>query len=206
MGADGANVVHLPRTRLITIRAGSQRTDRTNVNAHAALFAVEVIALVWRNHRTHAAILNAERPNVHAFSAHAYAAVTEDAAGTIEVNHRRPLLFIFVVLDLDELALGRAVAERHVLQLALSAGVAHRAVERMVAEEHFDHRLACLPDFFAVGGRDHAFADHGCTCGLQLRHLLDFNQAHATCTLQRQAWVVAERGDFDADALAGLDQ
>src|ERR1019366_4706629 len=43
MSADGADVLHFPRTRLVAIRSRSQRPDRTDVDAHAALFAFEVI-------------------------------------------------------------------------------------------------------------------------------------------------------------------
>ena len=43
-----------------------------------------------------------------------------------------------------EPALAGAVAERHVLQFALAALVAHRAVERMVGQQQFQHGLARL--------------------------------------------------------------
>ena len=60
--------------------------------------------------------------------------------------------------------------------------------------------------FVAVGGDDHAFADHRGAGGLQLGHLLDLHQAHAASALQREIRVIAERGHFDAHALAGLNQ
>ena len=84
------------------------------------------------------------------------------------------------------LRLGGAVGERHVLQFAFAAGIADRAIERMVAEQQFQHRLAGLLDLVALGGDDHAFADHRGAGGLQLGHLLDFDQAHAACALQGQ--------------------
>src|SRR5579875_3150056 len=77
VGADGGDVVHLPWPRLVPIGTGGERADRADVDAHAALFALEVVRLVGRDHRTRAAILNAQRPYVHAFAAHPHAAVAE---------------------------------------------------------------------------------------------------------------------------------
>ena len=76
----------------------------------------------------------------------------------------------------------------------------------MVAQQHFQHRLARLLDLVAVGGDDHALADHRGAGGLQLGHLLDFHQAHAASALQREVGVIAERGHFDAHGLAGLNE
>src|SRR5580700_7735043 len=120
MRADGTDVGHLPRTRFIAVRAGSERADRANVDAHAALFAVQVILLVGRDHGAGAAILNAQGPDVHAFAADAHAAIAEDAAGTIEENDGRPLLFFAMLLDLDEFRFTCAILEGHVLQFALA--------------------------------------------------------------------------------------
>ena len=111
-----------------------------------------------------------------------------------------------MVLGLDELRFGGAVGERHVLQFAFAAGIAHRAIQRMVAEQQLDHRLARLAHFIAVGGDDHALGDHRRAGGLKLGHLLDLHDAHAAGALQREPGVVAKRGDFDAYALAGFDQ
>ena len=41
-------------------------------------------------------------------------------------------------------ALARAVAEHHVLQFALAAFIAYRAIQRMVGEEEFERGLAGL--------------------------------------------------------------
>ena len=43
MRADGADVIHLPGTRLVTIGADGERADRAYVDAHAALFALQMI-------------------------------------------------------------------------------------------------------------------------------------------------------------------
>ena len=99
--ADGADVVHLPRAGLVAIGAGGERADGADVDAHAALFAVEVILVVRRDDAGDAAVLDAERPDVHAFAADADAAVAEDAARAVEVDDRRPLLLFAMLLGLD---------------------------------------------------------------------------------------------------------
>ncbi len=152
------------------------------------------------------AVLNAQRPDIHAFAANPNAAVAQDAARAVEVHHRRPLLLVAVVLHVHELRFGRAVLEGHVLQFALAAGVAHRAVQRMVGEQQLEHRLARLLDLVALGSDHHAFGDRRGARGLQLGHLLDFHQAHAAGALQRQSRVIAERRHFDARALAGFNE
>ncbi len=153
-----------------------------------------------------AAVLNAQRPDIHAFAANADAAVAQNAARAVEVHHRRPLLLVAMVLHVHELRFGGAVLEGHVLQFALAAGIAHRAVERMVGEQQLEHRLARLLDLVALGGDHHALGDRRGARGLQLGHLLDFHQAHAAGALQREAGVIAERRHLDARALAGLNE
>jgi hypothetical protein len=147
MGADGGDVVHLPGAGLVAIGVAGERADRAGVDAHAALFAVEMIAAVGGDGGGCAAVLNAEGPDVHAFAAHADAAVAEDAAGAVEVDGGRPLLLFAVLLGLDVEAFAGAVLEGHVLQLALAAGIADGAVERVVAEQEFDGGFAGLGDF-----------------------------------------------------------
>ena len=56
-----------------------------------------------------------------------------------EVADRDRLLVVALLLDVA--ALARAVAERLVLQRALAALVAHRAVERVVGEQQLEHAL-----------------------------------------------------------------
>src|ERR1019366_6213569 len=175
VGADGAHVLHLPGTRLVTISTRGERADRADVNAHAALFALQMILLVGRNNRAGTAVLNPPRPDIHAFAANPNAAIAQDATRTVEVHHRRPLLLVAMVLHVHELRFGRTVFEGHVLQFAFAAGIAHRAVERMVGEQQLEHGLARLLDLVALGGDHHALSDRRGARGLQLGHPLDFH-------------------------------
>src|SRR5437667_2456151 len=184
MRAGRADVLHFPRACLVAIRARGQRAHRTNINAHSALFAIEVVLLVRHDSRTGAAVLNSERPNIHALAANANAAITQNAARAIKVHDWRPLLFIAMRLDVNVFRLSGAVGERHVLQFALAAGIAHRTVQRMISKQHLDHALARLTNLIAVRGNNHAFGDAGSAGGLQLRHLFDSYQTHAAGALQ----------------------
>src|SRR5664279_3085938 len=77
MGADGADVLHLPRTRLVPISARGERADRADVDAHAALFALQMIFFIRRDNQAGTAILNAQRPDVHALAANPNAAIAQ---------------------------------------------------------------------------------------------------------------------------------
>ena len=146
VGAGRADVVHLPGTRLIAISSRSQRAHRTDVDAHAALFALQMIFFIGSDDRAHAAVLHSERPDVHALAAHPHAAIAKNAARPVEVHHRRPLLLFLVVLGLHVLRFRGAVGKCHVLQFALAAGIAHRTIQRMIAQQQFHHALARLLD------------------------------------------------------------
>src|SRR4029077_11647115 len=141
MRARISHVSHFPRARLIAVSTAGESADRANVNAHAAFFAGEFTRLVWENHGLHTARPDAQRLHVHAFIADAHAAEAEDAARRVVINERRPLLFRVMQLFFREAAVVKTIAEGHVLQLALAALVAHRAIERMIREQEFDHIL-----------------------------------------------------------------
>src|SRR5882724_2751207 len=126
---------HFPGARLIAVGTGSQRPYRANVYTHATLFALKMVAHVRSDDRAGAAVLDSQRRHIHGFIANAYTAVAQDAARTIKEHYGRPLLLLLVVLDLHVFRFRRAIGERHVLQFALPAGVAYRAVEGMIAKQ-----------------------------------------------------------------------
>ncbi len=165
-----------------------------------------MILFVGRDDGAGAAVLDAERPDVHAFAADADAAVAKDAAGAIKEDDRGPLLLVAVLLDLDEFRFVRAVLEGHVLQLALAAGIADGTIEGMVGEHQLEHGLTGLRDFGAFSGDDHALGDRRGAGGLELGHLLNADDAHAAGGLERKAGVVAEGGNLDAAGAAGFNE
>ena len=147
MGADGGNVIHLPWARLVAVAAAGQRAYGADVDAHAAFFAVELIVAIGNDDGADAAVLHAQRPHIHAFAAYADAAVAKDAARAVVEDSGRPLLLVAMMLGLFVKALAGAVLEGHVLQFALAAGVADRAVERVIAKQQLDGGFARLGDF-----------------------------------------------------------
>ena len=206
MGADGGDVVHLPGPRFVAIAAAGERAHGAHVDAHAALFAVELVAVVGDDDGVGAAVVDAQRPHVHAFAAHADAAVAEDAARAVVEDGGRPLLLVAMMLGLGVEAFAGAVLEGHVLQLALAARVADGAVERVVAEEQFDGGLARLRDLGRLGDEDLAFGDRGGAGGLQLGNFFLAHDAHAAGGLEREAGIVAEGRNLDAGLAAGVNE
>ena len=212
--ADRRDVIHLPGPGLVAIGTGGQRADRANIDTHAALFAVQARQVVRRklggnvgsNDGSGSAVLDAKCEHVHAFAAHAHAAVAKNAAWAIKEDDRGPLLLFAMVLGLGVEAFPGAVLVGHVLQLALAAGVAHGAVKRVIAEQKFERGLAGLRDLGRFGLHNHARGDRGGAGGLQLGQLFDPHDAHAAGSLQREAGVVAKGGNFDTGGLAGVDE
>ena len=205
MRADRGDVGHFPRARLVAVRAAGERADGTDVDAHAALFAVQMILAVRNDHRLRAASAHAERLDVHALVAHAHAAETQNAARRVVINRFRPLLLGLMALFFVEAALVRAIRENHVLQFALAALVAHGAIERMIGEQKFQHALARFMHLRRAGAHHHAGHGDQRARGLQLGRFFHFDEAHAAGRLQRQSGEIAERRDFDAHAARGLD-
>ena len=183
---------------LIAINPAGQRAHRADVDAGAALVAFQMIVMIGHDLGDHAAIGDAQRVHAHAFIANPHAAIAENAARRVEKHHRRPLLFVGVNLALREPAFAGAVAEHHVLQLALAALVAHRAIQRMIGQQELEHPLARLLHHFRIGVDHHAFGHRQRAADLQLRSLLHLHQAHAAGGLQRVAFVIAERRNLDA--------
>ncbi len=82
-----------------------------------------------------------------------------------------------------------APAERDVLQRALAALVAHRAVERVVDEQELDDRVLGVRDPVGLGVDDHPVLDRGRARGLELGDPLDLDQAHpARADRVARAW------------------
>src|SRR4029079_11960154 len=107
--------------------------------------------------------------------AEARAPVTEDAALAVDGDRRRDRDRL-LERHLVEAHARRAgpVSERQVLQRALSALVADRAVERMVHQDELERRVLAFRGLLARarGLPDHAVLRGERAAGLQLRHPL----------------------------------
>src|SRR5271167_1071493 len=93
MGADGRDILHLPRPRLVTVRAARERANRANIDTHAAFFAFEMIAGVGNNDGMRPAHAHAEGLHIHAFITYTHAAIAKDAAWRIVIDQVGPFLF-----------------------------------------------------------------------------------------------------------------
>src|SRR6476659_4476611 len=106
-----------------------------------------------------------------------------------------------------EAALPGAPAQSDDLERALPALVADRAVERMVDQQELDDRVLRLVDAIGLGVDHHPVADRGGAGGLQLRHSLDLDQAHAAGPDRlAELRLVTEDRDLDVALLGGVDQ
>src|SRR3954470_5037651 len=91
-----------------------------------------------------------------------------------------------------------AVAVGEVLQRALAALVADRAVERVVEQDELEYRLLARGGVLRARVHLHAVAGGHGAGGLQLRHALDLDQAHAARADRRpEARLVAEDRNLD---------
>src|SRR5690606_40528387 len=106
------------------------------------------------------------------------AARAVDAARHIGRDERTEVLVLHDALLLGIARYAPAEAEREILQLALAALVADRAVERMVDQQELHRRL--LGRDRALRAREdlHPFRDRRRARRQRLRRLLDLDQAH----------------------------
>ena len=140
--ARALDLLEVPRPGLEAVRRRGQRADRADL--HGVAGEVRRERLVGERHDLGlvAALGEADQRIAGDLVGEAGAAVAQDAALAVEqheVADRDRLLEVPLLLDVA--ALAGAVAERLVLQRALAALVADRAVERVVGEQQLEDAL-----------------------------------------------------------------
>jgi hypothetical protein len=199
--ADRRHVLDLPGPRFEPVLRRRERAHRTELDHVSGERRTVGLVLERGDDRLRSSLAGDELTVLGDVGREARAAVAEDAAFAVEGDRRR---------DRDRLLEGplregvtrhrRAPAERQVLERALAAFVADRAVERMVDEDELEGRV--LP----VGGRlrglggadDHSVRRRQGAAGLELRHALDLDEAHAAGADRRsETWLVTEDGNLD---------
>src|SRR3954452_24240304 len=139
--ADGRHVLDLPGARLEAVLRRRERADRAQLGDVAGEVAAVRLLLERRDHRLRAAVDRNELAVFGHVLAEAGAAVTEDAALAVERDQRRGRERLLErPLRERHAGVSGAVAERQILQWALAALVAHRAVERTVDEDELERR------------------------------------------------------------------
>src|ERR1019366_5592395 len=102
---------HLPGAGLVAVGAAGERADGADIDAGAALVALQVIAHVGSNLAGHAAVDDALRAHAQSLIAHAHAAEAQDAARRIEEDHGGELLLWSMNFFFRVAALASAVTE-----------------------------------------------------------------------------------------------
>src|SRR3546814_447972 len=200
---DRVRLAQLPGPRHEGIGPGGQCADRADIHqvagqlgGHRLLQGGDLCIL--------AAVHQAELLDAGDLGGEAHAAGALDAAGHDRLDQRPHVLLGDRALVLGEAAAVEAVGHGLVLQVALAALVADRAVERMVDEQELHDAVARLLHLVGVGLDHHALADRHGAGGDRLGRTLHLDQAHAAVAGHRQAVVVAESRNLDAGELAGL--
>jgi hypothetical protein len=207
-GAGALDLLEIPRASLESIRLSRERPDRADLHRVAREIAAERLV----REREHLCVVAArcevnERVARH-FVGEPRAAIAQDAPLTIEqddVADRNRLLV--VALLLDEAALTRTVAERLVLERALTTLVAHRTIEGMVRQQQFENALVRTLHLRCVGAH-HLTVGHRC----HARHhhhrstrTFDFDETLPAHADRAHARVVAEARDVVTAAIGGGD-
>jgi hypothetical protein len=138
-------LVHVDSTGLEAVGRGGQRPHRADLHGVAAEVAGEGIPRERVDLGLVAPVNEADQRVAGHLGGEPGAAVAQDAALAVEhhqVADRDGLLE--VALLLEEAALARPVRHGLVLQGALAALVAHRAVERVVHQQELQHALLRL--------------------------------------------------------------
>ena len=208
--ADGGDVLDVPRPRVEAVERRRERADRAELDDVAGEGRAVRLVLEGRDLGVRSAIPRDELAVLGDVLREPRAAVAEDAALAVERDERR---------DRDRLVDGELgerharvagpVAEREVLQRALAALVADRAVERVVHEDELERRLLALRRLRGRRTRldDHPVGHGQRAAGLELRHPLDLDEAHAACADGRpEPRLVAEHRNLDPRGLRRLDE
>jgi len=211
---DRLGLVQLPRPRCEGVGLRRQRADWTEID-HVSLQLRRHRGLeVGRDLHVLSAADGAKLGHTRHFGSEADAAGAVDAAVHHRLHQRADVFVLDRALVFLEPAAVNAIGHRLVLQVALAALIADRAIEWMVDQQEFHHPFARLAHHRALGidhlGRAVAVGRqvldaHG-TGRLRLRHADNLDQAHAAVAGDRQPLVEAEARDLGARGLARLEQ
>ena len=208
--ADGRHVLDLPGAGLEAVLGRRQRAHRAQLDHVAGERRAVRILAERRDLGVRPAVPRDQLAVLGDVAREAGAAVAEDAALAVERDQRRHRDRL-VERHLRERHPGRAgaVPEREVLQRALAALVADRAVERVVDEDELERALLAVGCALRARRRshDHPFLGGERAARLELREPLDLDEAHAArADGGPEARLVAEDRDLDPRRSRRLDE
>ena len=202
--ADGVGSLQHPGPVFIHGQPAGNGSDRADLHAASAELAVQRVWAEVLDFRHGAATGRCQCLDVHHFIAVSDAAETLHAAIHLGLDQRTEILLGKHALGFNEPAGGRVLMGK-ILKVAFPALIADRAIKRMVGEDKFEYRSMGIVDHARGGAHTHALVDRSAAGGLELRHLFDFDQAHAAVGVRFELGVVAEMWNHDADTPGGFD-
>ena len=208
-GAGRLDLVEIPRPRGEPVGRGGQRADRADLDGVAREVGGEGQLGEDPDLQQLAAANEIDLGLPRDLVGEAHTAAALDAALAVEQHELRDGdRLLEVALLLDEARLAGAVGEGLVLQRALAALVAHRAVEGVVDEQELEDAVLGLLDPLRRGVHRHPVLDLDEAARLEGRsaRAADLDQAHPADADRRHARVVAEPRDEGAGALGSGDE
>ena len=197
----------VPRPGEEAVRLGRERAHRADLDGVAGEVGVERLGGPPVDLRHRPPVEQLDLLVARDLPAEPHAAPAEHAALPVEhhqLGERDGLAEVTLLLPVA--APPRAEVERLVLQRALAAAVADRAVEGVVDEQQFQDRALRLDGGRRVGVDHHPVGHGGGARREQLAGALDLDEAHAARRHRVHAGVVAEPRDEDTVALRHVDE
>ena len=140
------------------------------------------------------------------FAGEAHASGAVDASGHDGFDEGAHVFFLDGALVFREARTIGAVGNRLILQVAFTALVAYRAIERVIDEQEFHNPLARLVHAGGFGMHNHAGSGGHGAAGDGLGHFFHLHQTHAAVAGDGKAVMVAKARNLASGKLAGLQQ
>ena len=212
---DGFGLGQFPRAGGEGIGLRDQRAHRAQVDDIALQVRVQRLVQIAGDLAVLAAAGLAHLGDARDLGGEAHAAGAGNAARHVGFDQRPQIQVGAGALGFAIAAEIDAVSHGLILQVALAALIADRAIQRVVDQQELHHALAGLADHGAVGadlGRGAVRAGtqvldlHRAGGGGFRRPADHLDQAHAAVAGDGQAFVIAKARNLDPGLLAGLDQ
>jgi hypothetical protein len=204
-GADRVGPLEHPGAILIHGEPARDGADGADLDAASAEFAVQFMRAEVFDLGHGAAPHRSQRFHVHDLIAIPDAAQTLHTAVHLRFDEGAEVLFLEDAFGFRKPAGRRGVLMREILEVAFAALVADRAIQRMVGQDEFQDRLVGVVHRGGGGAHGHAFGDRRAAGGLELRHLLDFDQTHPAVGVRLQLGVVTKMRNHHPDAPRRFD-
>ncbi len=205
MGADGTATGQFPCAGAVTERFGRQCADRAQVDHVTGQFGIHRLADKAGDFGMFATVEHAEFHDAGNFLPEANAARAMDAARHFFRGDQRADFFGYDSTLFFFIARSRcAVSDGEILQLALAALIADRAIKWVIDQQELHDAFLCIDGLVAVRANDHAVGHRCRACGQRLRRLFNFNQAHAAVRRNGQFLVIAKMRDVGAKLVGSV--